>query len=364
MGYGDNGNLQKPLQLGLSHWCHSDGTNFTMATLRKRGDRWQVQVRRQGHKSLSKSFALKIDAERWARQIETDADRTGFPIDPRILKTVTVADLIRRYRDAVTPTKRGRDNETIILNALLRQSFAALSLSEVSPKVFANYRDCRLERVKPTTIRREMTLLQHTFELANREWGFPIENNPLKSLRRPQPDKPRDRRLEGGELEVLLQGCRKSRVGYLLPVIQFAIETGMRRGEITQMQWQDVDLDKRLLHIPITKTGYPRTIPLTDQATKILTAQPTDRPSPFTITPDGLRQAWKRLVRRVGLDGLHFHDLRHEAVSRFFEMGLSVPEVALISGHRDPRMLFRYTHLRAEDVGRKLQKARRPLADR
>ena len=65
--------------------------------------------------------------------------------------------------------------------------------------------------------------------------------------------------------------------------------------------------------------------------------------------------AWQRLVRRANIQDLHFHDLRHEAVSRFFEMGLTVPEVALISGHRDARMLFRYTHLRAEDIVAKLE---------
>ena len=74
----------------------------------------------------------------------------------------------------------------------------------------------------------------------------------------------------------------------------------------------------------------------------------------FPVTDVAVRQAWNRLVKRAGITNLRFHDLRHEAISRFFEMGLSVPEIALISGHRDPRMLFRYTHLRAEDVVKKL----------
>lgn len=328
-----------------------------MATIRKRGERWQVQVRRNGYKAVTRSFLLKTDAERWARQLETDADRCVLTGDPRVLESISVADLIKRYRDTVTVTKRGQRNETIILDAMLRQPFADKTLADASPADFATYRDERLTRVKATTIRREMSLLRHTFDLARREWGLPLANNPLDGLRRPRMDEPRDRRLMPGELLKLLRGCRKSRVGYLHPVILFAIETGMRRGEIASIRWHDVNLDTRLLHIPITKTGHPRTIPLTRRAVRVLAKQPSNQPTPFAITPNGLRQAWKRLVRRVGLDGLHFHDLRHEAVSRFFEMGLSVPEVALISGHRDPRMLFRYTHLRPEDVGRKLSKA-------
>jgi integrase len=76
--------------------------------------------------------------------------------------------------------------------------------------------------------------------------------------------------------------------------------------------------------------------------------------SPFPVTPNALRMAWDRLIRRTSITNLRFHDLRHEAISRFFEMGLSMPEVALISGHKDPRMLFRYTHLDPERVIAKL----------
>ena len=78
--------------------------------------------------------------------------------------------------------------------------------------------------------------------------------------------------------------------------------------------------------------------------------QRNDTPSPFPVTPNGFRLAWDRLRRRAGLSDLRFHDLRHEAISRFFELGLNIPEVAVISGHKDPRMLFRYTHLRAADL--------------
>jgi integrase len=89
-------------------------------------------------------------------------------------------------------------------------------------------------------------------------------------------------------------------------------------------------------------------------ATRVLEEWSSSSEQIFPVTDVAVRQAWDRLVKRAGITNLHFHDLRHEAISRFFEMGLSVPEVALISGHKDPRMLFRYTHLRAEDVVRKL----------
>jgi len=128
----------------------------------------------------------------------------------------------------------------------------------------------------------------------------------------------------------------------------------MRRGEIVNASWSDLDWDTGTLNIPVTKNGFSRTIPLTKRALEILQSLPHDNERIFPITGNAVRLAWQRLKRRVGIENLHFHDLRHEAISRFFEMGLSVPEVALISGHRDYRMLFRYTHLRAEDVAKKL----------
>ncbi len=121
-------------------------------------------------------------------------------------------------------------------------------------------------------------------------------------------------------------------------------------------RWVDVNRAAHTLFIPKTKTDTPRTIPLTPTAMSIL--QGLDGGGDeriFPITQNAAQLAWQRLTKRAGINDLHFHDLRHEAISRFFEMGLSIPEVALISGHKDPRMLFRYTQLRAEDVAKKIQ---------
>jgi integrase len=138
--------------------------------------------------------------------------------------------------------------------------------------------------------------------------------------------------------------------------IEFAVETGMRRGEILAIRWEHLDDQARTLTIPTTKTGQPRTIPLSSRALAILDSQrvaKTDRAFPITVNAFAL--SWKRILKRSKAHDLHFHDLRHEAVSRLFERGLTIPEVALVSGHKDPRMLFRYTHLKPEDVALKLE---------
>ena len=130
----------------------------------------------------------------------------------------------------------------------------------------------------------------------------------------------------------------------------------MRWGEILAIEWEHIDFKDRILLIPRTKNGHSRTIPLTRTAIQILQSLPgTEGDHVFPITANAFRLAWERVKRQAGIEDLRFHDLRHEAISRFFEAGLNVPEVALISGHRDPRMLFRYTHPLQKQIAVKLE---------
>lgn len=159
---------------------------------------------------------------------------------------------------------------------------------------------------------------------------------------------------ERGRLEV---ACRQCRNRSIWPPVELALETGMRRGDLLRARWTDVSFETRTLHIPVTKNGYARTIPLTGRAVELLTELKCETASSgnvLQLTENMVKMAWERMVSRARLVDLRFHDLRHEAISRFFEKGLSVPEVALINGHRDARMLFRYTHPSAELIAGKL----------
>ena len=149
-----------------------------MATIRKRGQRWQVQVRRKGFPDRSRSFLVRADAVAWARQMEAQADRRGLPVDPKALECLTVSEVVERYRDSVVVTKKGRDVETAILNAFIRTNLARMRLSEINPAHFASYRDERLQRVKPVTINRELGILRHAFNIARQEWNIPLGENP------------------------------------------------------------------------------------------------------------------------------------------------------------------------------------------
>lgn len=180
------------------------------------------------------------------------------------------------------------------------------------------------------------------FRVARTEWGLNV-SNPLEGLGLSD-GAPRERRLREGELDRLLQVAKPE----MTRVILFALETGMRRGEILAVKPEDIDWREPCLRIPRSKNGHSRTIPHSSAAVEIL------RQGAFPMTVHSLRQAWPKLCQKAGVEGLTFHDLRHEAISRLFELGLSVVETASVSGHRDFRMLARYSHAQRKTILRKL----------
>jgi len=325
-----------------------------MASIFKRSGKWHVQIRRSNYPNSYKTFHKRGDAVSWARDIEAKADRGEFAANLEELTTLKLSTLINRYLREIVPSKKGGPDEVWVLGAISKHSLAELPLIQIGAKQIALYREQRLNSVKPATVKRQMNLLQHLFNVAITDWGIPLPSNPVKLVKKPPPSKPRNRRLEPGEFEALRSASHNSRATYLWPLVELAIQTGMRRGELLKAEWRDLDLQGRKMTLRDTKNGEDRTIPLTLRATKIISHIPRTDERLFPVTPVAVRQAWDRLRRRAGIEDLHFHDLRHEAISRFFEMGLSVPEVALISGHKDYRMLARYTHLRAEDLVGKL----------
>jgi len=162
-----------------------------------------------------------------------------------------------------------------------------------------------------------------------------------------------DREWRQLEIEDVLETLYQpdSFVGWL---VVFALETAMRRGKILSLTWQDIDKDKRLAYLRDTKSGHPRFVPLTDRAIEAISHGDTCNQRVFPMTGNAVQLAWKRLKKRHGIEGVRFHDLRHEAISKLFDMGLTVPEVASISGHRTVSMLFRYAHADIQAVRKRM----------
>lgn len=307
-----------------------------------------------GAPTQTKTFASKTEANEWARSVEAYIDRGGVEVQREPLESKCLAELLERYLKEVSVLKRGASEEGYRLANLINTPVAQLKLNQVTHSVLADYRDQRLKIVSAATVKREFVIIRHCLEVAKNDWNLKLHTNPASNVRITGIKTGRERRLMVGEEERLLTCAAKYRNPLMLPIIKFALATGMRRGEILNMVWDDVHTANRSLRIPQAKNGHARTIPLSKVALKVLEGLGVTEGRVFLMKPNALRLAWERLRRRSGIGDLHFHDLRHEAISRFFEKGLSTPEVALISGHRDIRMLFRYAHPTRQRILEKL----------
>lgn len=319
---------------------------------------WTARIRKQGHSEISKTFKLKAQAERWAREVEIKIDGGDY-IDRRAANKITIDELLQQYRlkyidtDNEANRKKGRSYLSSIRR--ISEAFGYMVLSAVTEEKINQYRDKRLGQVGASSVRHELNLLSSLVRLA-KENGIKLPVNPVREVRLPKEPKGRERRLEGDELDRLLTACSYSEMRALIVV---AVETAARLGELLSLRWEDVDFDKQTAYIEMTKNGESRTLPLSFAA---IAALQELEPHPFKARifwrwehSDSFTGIWARTCARAGVKKLRFHDLRHEAISRLAESGkFNLLEIAAISGHKILAMLKRYSHVRPETLAAKL----------
>lgn len=353
-----------------SDYLHSN--RFNMVTIVKtEAGTFKALVRKTGWPTTSKTFRTKRDAQDWGRRTEDELVR-GVYIKRTPSEKMTIAEALQRYEKEVTPTKKTSTQIREIRRIkLLKAEFGKYSLAALTSDILADYRDQRLASGKsPSTTRLELALMSHLYSIAIKEWKIGLPFNPVDNIRKPSPGPGRNHRISRAEHERLLAALSKHSNPMLGWIYVVALETAMRSGEISNLKINDVDLGRRIISLKDTKNGKPRTVPLTVRAVEVLKQalenpiRPSDCPLVFFGEPnsDGKRgpyqfnKAFLDIKKAIGLAELRFHDLRHEAISRLVEAGLSDQEVASISGHESMQMLKRYTHLRAEDLVAKLDK--------
>ncbi len=301
---------------------------------------------------MARTFDLKTEAERWAKQVESEMDRGVF-VSRAEAEATTLTEALERYAVEISAKKRSGGRESYIIRFWQSSSLTARSLASIRSKDIAAFvRECESRGLSPNTIRLHLALLSHLFNTARTAWGMESLSNPVDLVKGQRPKLPggRTRRLVDDEL-VRLQAAAATYGGEIGPLITWAIETAMRRGEIAAMRWEHVDRKARVLLIPETKNGTPRRVPLSTAAAAVLEDLPRRLDGRvWGMRPDSISQAFERACKSSGIEGLTFHDLRHEATSRLFEKGLNPMQVAAITGHKTLQMLKRYTHLRAEDL--------------
>jgi integrase len=326
-----------------------------MATIRKRGEgQYHVQIRKRGYPTQTKTFTKEADARRWATIIESEMERGVF-VSRNEAEATLVSEVLTRYADEVLPTKRSEQSDKSRIKTLV-DTFGPYRLASLTSSQVAKFRDHRLNTVGPQSVIHEINLLNRVLKTATMEWGIAMPNGlPTAQVRKPTKPRGRDRRVSQAEIVKILNATESTE---LQTIVTLAVETGMRRNEIASLLWEHVNLAKQTAHLPKTKTDVPRTVPLSKAAvTALKTFGAKTEGRVFSLRGESMSQAFERACEshRANIQGIRFHDLRHEATSRLFEKGLNVMEVAAITGHKTLDMLKRYTHLRAEDLAKKLR---------
>ena len=312
------------------------------------GGKWRAEVQRQG-KRRSRVFATKQAARDWAA-----SEEYAILNAKKIASGMLFGDAMNRYAREVSPRKGGARWEILRLERFRRDDIAAKRMADLESSDFATWRDKRLREVAPGTVNREMTLLSGVLSVARKEWGL-IDKNPLSDVRKPTKPPPRDRIPTQAEMDrlALSAGSDLTRAtARAFHAFLFAIETAMRAGEITGLTWDRIDLDARVAHLPKTKNGYPRDVPLSSEAVRLLEVLPRQDPV-FGLSSASLSALWRKLRDRAAVVDLTYHDSRHIAISRLAGK-LEVLELARMVGHRNLNELLTYFQADAKSLAKKL----------
>lgn len=327
-----------------------------MAGFRLRNNKWQARIQRDGYPNLAKSFDNKSDAIKWATKIEAEMDRGSY-INTSLAERTTFSELILRYLQEVTPKTKSAKEDGFRLRALARKPIAKYSMIALTPSRIAEYRDVRLREVTAGTVIRELAYFSCVINHARREWGINIDN-PIPLIRKPETPPSRTRVLSDAEKDRLFDILKprfKNSNPWILFIVQFALETAMRQWEILGLGWSDIDLNKRTAHLETTKNGDRRTVPLSTRAVQILQEIPRNIDGRvFPMNKAALCANFSNACKRAGIEDLHFHDLRHTAITNMAGKFSNILELSAVTGHRQLSMLKKYYHPKAEDLALKL----------
>lgn len=354
---GLNRQFSFPRKRDAEAYCADLSAQGLKASLMQLGVAFQLRIRRKGVKQQFLTFDSYEAAKQAMLRIEADLS-VSIVRDYAAATRHTLADLMLRYIEEVTPAHKGGEIEAGRLQRIMRkEDFVDKRLAAISTEDLKDFIDDRLTEVKPATVDRDLDVISQVLNYSENVWKIAPHESPFKGLPRPKYFNERVRRLSADEEMRLLEAARKDENPYLEPAIILAIETGMRRSELLSLKASDIDYERRQAFLKETKNGRSRSVPLTTRAMQVLQALPPGEDSHLLcLSANALKIGFfRRVLPAAGIEDLHFHDLRHEAISRLAESGkFQLIELQAISGHRDMRMLQRYAHLCSGSLAEKM----------
>lgn len=332
-----------------------------MASIIRVGEKWRATVRRKGQKQTSRTFRTKVLADKWARDIENAVDegRAGIVAPP----TVTIADLVDRYIAEISPSKPLGRNKADVMAKIRKLLGAEIAANLTADRIVSYIRHDR--GVKDVTAGIDLTYLKGILKIARALWREPVQPNLVDDAREilrymgeMNRGDMRDRRPTPDELAALRDRFQRSR-SLTVDIFDFILASCFRPpSEIVRLRWADLNVADKTIVIrdrkdPRRKIGNHQIVPLLHGSFDIVMRQPRTAPEIFPVCGHTWSAIFPRACQALGIEDLRLYDLRHEAISRLVETKkYSIPEMMLVTGHRDPKQLMRYTQLRARDLHR------------
>jgi len=335
-------------------------------TRRGGGKVFRARVRVKGRPPETKTFTTKTAAKRWAQEKEVQLRRERDFGSVGATKK-TVAELIDRYCEFELPKKR--NNQDTLKTSLnwWKAEIGKRKLADLSPAILAECRDRLLlsshehhrftgsnpKKKSAGTVIRYMAALSHALTIAVNEWEW-LDSNPILKVRKPEQPQSRVRFLDEDERKSLLEACQASSCSYLYPIVVIALSTGARYGEIMNLRWQDVDLERGVARLEKTKNKERRALPLTHLSLSLIKELRRKKkpaktdflfPRADGLKPLDIRSHWRKALKNSEIEDFRFHDLRHTAASYLAMNGATLAEIAEVLGHKTLQMVKRYAHL-------------------
>ena len=325
-----------------------------MASIYKRNGKWRVEIRKVGSKSIHKSFIVKDEAIRFARETEVKIEQ-GLYQDLTLAKTTKLKDVLAQYRDRVSITKRGYQQERYKINKIIRSDISDKTLSQLTPLVLFEFIEQQKKLYTASTINKSITIINLALNFAERFLGISLNKNPLKFIKRLKESQFVGQVIEPHEEALLLNHAEFSKLYWLKTAIILGIDCGLRRGEILKLKAEDINFKNNTAVLKDTKNGETREIGLSSRAIQELKKLPVSidgklfpckRLDTFTFYYNQLKK-WSGVKKR-------FHDTRHTFASRKATSGWSITEIAAQGGWKQLQVLKRYTHIKAEYLAKKM----------
>ncbi|WP_157651791.1 tyrosine-type recombinase/integrase [Burkholderia ubonensis] len=350
-----------------------------MATFTERNGNTRAQIRMRGQEA-SATFDTRLEAEQWAEQIEARIKRGEIIRHDEFGENPKVSAIIDKYLKEVSPTKGSYKFERIAGLRFLRHDTFQKRVSNFTASDLRAWRDARLNgdaslkitKVSSPSVLREMAFLSAIFTHAIKEWGVALKQNPVSLVTLPKKNPARTRRVTDDDLKKLAeqldgydcahapQTCRE----WTMWGVAFAIETAMRRGEFTRVQWKNVHVPERYIYLPKTKNGEAREVPLSKRAVELLKLLPKGEPEDrmFGISTERYTIIFREARVAAGIVGIRAHDCRREAATRVAKKLKKVVgdnDVALLklsafTGHKSLAMLKIYFNMSGTEMAHAL----------